>query len=249
MDFDNGDESQQQQHPAFGMMVSHHQVQEQFHLQQIQQLELRASMERFLDSLDAEQALGLARMLTLFNDNPGYQHVVYGQLSSIMRLIHKICATCGDTKHSTMEHLTAEASAQQSLPSTDFDWLRGLCPADQIRRLNVRESLDTPGEFICSTCEGCYSTLFARANVGRDCPRCRSRSRVLAEVPDENLGVGELFFRYRVAESSSKEDVLYCFDCFTEFPSMRYRMDQGLRCPVCAIQPEVRNDERPSRPS
>lgn len=218
-------------------------------MQQLQQLELRASMDRFLDSLDAEQALGLARMLTLFNDNPGYQHVVYGQLSSIMRLIHKICATCGDTKHSTLEHLTAEVPAMEAPQKSDYEWLIGLSPADQIKRLNVTESSETPGEFICYTCQGNYSTLFARASAGKDCPRCTSRARVLENVPDENLGIGELHFRYRVAESASKEDVYYCIDCFTEFPSLRYRMDQGLRCPVCAIQTEIGNDKGSSGPS
>lgn len=233
------DDNENQQQPQFGMVVSHHHMQEQMHMQQLQMLELKASMERFLDSLNAEQCLGLAKMLTLFNDNPGYQHVVYGQLSSIMRLVHKICATCGDTKHSTMEHLTAEVPAAVVTKEPDYTWLVGLSPADQIRRLNVTEDVDYQGGFICHGCQGKFSTLFNRASQGRDCPICTSRARVLENVPDENLGLGELYFRYRVAESSSVEDGYFCFDCFSAFPSLRHRMDQGLRCPVCAIQTEA----------
>lgn len=225
--------------PQFGMVVSHQQMQDQMHMQQLQMLELKASMESFLDSLSAEQCLGLARMLTLFNDNPGYQHVVYGQLSSIMRLVHKICATCGDTKHSTMEHLTAEVPAAMVTKESDYSWLEGISPADQIKRLNVTEDFDHKGGFICYGCQSKYGTLFSRASKGRDCPVCISRARVLENVPDENLGVGELYFRYRVAESDSVEDGCFCFDCFSAFPSLKHRMDQGLRCPVCAIQTEA----------
>jgi hypothetical protein len=197
------------------------------------------SIERFLDGLNAEQALGLAKLLTLFNDNPGYQHVVYGQLSSIMRLVHKICASCGDTKHSTMEHLTAEAAIPIASQEPDYKWLIGLSPAEQVKRLNVTEHLQKPGTFICYSCQNEFSTLFDRASTGHDCHFCTVRANILADVPDENLGVGELYFRYRVAESTTQEDGCYCFDCFTEFPTMRMRMDQGLRCPVCAIQTEA----------
>ncbi len=235
MNFASDDENA---HPSFQAGMHAH-AQAHMHMQQLQMLELKASMERLLDSLNAEQALGLAQMLTLFNDNPGYQHVVYGQLSSIMRLVHKICGTCGDTKHSTIEHLTAEVPAAVASQESKYEWLIGMSPADQIKRLNVTESIETPGEFICYTCQGNYSTLFARASAGRDCPRCVSRARVLENVPDENLGIGELHFRYRVAESPMIEDAYYCIDCFSHFPSLRHRMDQGLSCPVCAIQTEA----------
>ncbi len=243
------DEDNHAQHPSMFAMMQQRQQQEARDYYELQMVEIRTAMESFMDGLSPEQCLNLSRMVQLFTNNPHYMHVVIGQLSTMMRVVHKICSSCGDSKHSTMEHLTATQPAMFLNAPSDYTWLHGLSPAEQMRRLNVTEDNETPGAFICYGCNNTFSTLFDRANQGRYCRICLSQERLNEGKDDMDIDVSERMFRYRVYESTTTEDGVYCIDCFTEFPTMKHRVDQGRECPVCRIQLEVNRDEGSAEPS
>lgn len=244
------DENDSHSHHVHMIALHQQQQREAQAWHEMQMMEVKTSMENFLDEMSPSQCIALSRMIQLFIGNPQYMHVVIGQLSMLMRRVHKICSMCGDEKHSTVDHLTADqAMGNMSDAPTDYGWLAGLSVQEQIRKLNMREDTTAAGAYICQNCESSFPTLFSRAQYGKDCPSCIADAMAHQNTPDNQLELGQLMFRYRVGESYTHEDGVFCLDCGTEFPVLKFRMEQGLECPTCKIQPEVQRDERPSESS
>lgn len=67
--------------------------------------ELRASIDRMLDELSPEHAYTLYRLLAYISlGNITQCHFIAGQLSTILRVVHKACMTCGSTQHTDLTH-------------------------------------------------------------------------------------------------------------------------------------------------
>lgn len=229
-------------------------------LHEMQMMEMKNTIERFIDELTAEHCIALMRLLQMIHFNPTYLHMMLGQLSALVRIVHKVCASCGDTKHSTMEHISATGGGLTSAPA-DFGFLAGLSEKDQLKKLNVQpagSSLVFPsedrqefpiGSYECRNCDLIFATLFDRASLGKDCPKCLGNKNALAHLRDDELQLGDLMTRYGVAESYTQEDGVFCLECDTEFPTLKHRINQGRQCPVCMIAPEVNRDEGSSGPT
>ena len=238
-----------EQHPHIVMLQ-----QQQLHaaqMQELQMLEMKNAMEGFLDGLTADQCISLCRMLQAIQAHPAYLSIVAGQLIAILRLVHKVCATCGDTKHSTMEHIAATEGDASSGP-IDYGYLAGLTETEVLKKLNVQKSIPDEsngipeGAYECRNCDIVYVTLFDRAGAGKECPNCKMNQAYLRDKPDSELELGDLMTRYGVAESYVNENGVFCLGCGTEFPVLKHRITQGKECPVCTVQLEVKEDEGPS---
>lgn len=223
-------------------------------MHELQMLEMKNTMDNFIDSLGPEQCISLTRMLQAIHSSPNYLHVVVGQLVALLRAVHKVCASCGDTKHSTMEHIAATDGGLAPGPA-DLGFLVGLSTEDQMRKLNVVSDTAqvlgaaAPMEvFICRNCETAFMSLLDRAQSGKMCPVCQDNKIALEGRPDSELDLGDLMTRYGVADSYVNEDGVFCLGCDTEFPVLKHRMKQGIKCPVCEIKTEE-SDEGPSRAS
>lgn len=244
-------EDSDQHHPQFVMMQP---SQEQIQFHEMQIMELKNAIENFLDDLTADQCVTLCRTLQLIYSNPVYLHQIMGQLATLLRVVHKACGSCGDTKHSTMEHISAtEGEVTNVIVDTGF--LVGLSKDEQMRKLNVKSDIAaTPTStgpvevevFVCRNCDTAYPTLLDRAKTGNICMICQQNKIALQDHPDTALELGDLMTRYRVAESHTQEDGVFCLGCETEFPSLRHRINQGKECPVCIVARE-QSDEGPPR--
>lgn len=249
----HNEDNSEQQH--FMMMQPQGMFAEAQRFHELQVLEVKAAMESFLDELTADQCISLARMMQLISHNPNNLHVIAGQLSAIIRIVHKVCATCGDTRHSTMEHISATDGDLSPAPA-DLGFLVGLSKDEQMKKLYVRSdtaaTLTSSGPievFVCQNCDTAYASLLDRAQAGRICMICQQNKVALADEPDMKLELGDLMTRYGVSESYTVEDGVFCLGCDTEFPTLKHRIMQGKNCPVCDIQPEVERDEGSSEPS
>lgn len=242
----NDDNSDQ---PHFMVM---HDPREAQQYQEMQLMEIKATVERFIDELNAEQCIALMRILQTIHFSPHYLHMIMGQLTALIRIVHKVCGSCGDTKHSTMEHISATGGGITPAMA-DMGFLVGLSKEEQMKKLNVRSdtaaTLTSTGPievFVCRNCDTAYGSLLDRAQTGIICMICQQNKIALQDHPDSALDLGDLMTRYRVAESYTIEDGVVCLGCDTEFPSLRHRINEGKACPVCALVTEEDKDEGPS---
>lgn len=151
--------------------------------------EFRQSVDRLVDELTPDQAFTLYRLLqNISSQGTGVADFFSGQLSIILRRIHKICVSCGNTEHTTEEHLLGEM--EQSEVGGKFDrvkpedkeedfrnWPDDGLNDEQLRRKYNVHPLDRQGHMyaVCNDCEQEYPSVRARAEQGLQCPACKVR--------------------------------------------------------------------------
>jgi hypothetical protein len=140
-------------------------------------MEFRQSVDRLLDGLTADQCHTLYRLMINIGENgiPISQFVA-GQLSTMLRLIHKICSSCGSTQHDTDQHMFLNLDDQEEIellknpPKPESE-----IPDNKLEpeALMAKYRVNRVGPcFRCNDCNAVYPTVEHRIRQGIRCPSC-----------------------------------------------------------------------------
>ena len=134
--------------------------------------EFRMSVDRLVDEMSADQTYTLFRLLRHFMSQPESIHFMAGQLSLMMRKVHKMCASCGG-KHIDTEHLMAEAGPPNQERTIDLDNLRSLEDILDAFSVSLLDPENPDGQVSCRKCGEIFENLQERVQYNDQvCPGC-----------------------------------------------------------------------------
>lgn len=156
-------------------------------------MEFRMSVTRLMDELKTDQLITLNRMLGTVANDPGSAQFLTGQISTLLRIVHKVCSNCGNNDHSAEAHDFTEAARNGDLggggarraPSAPWsDIAHAVTFADIVIDTEgpstvSQEELDEYNvqvdshSYICKGgCSTAWASMTLRREVGVACPGC-----------------------------------------------------------------------------
>jgi hypothetical protein len=178
--------------------------------------EFRVSVDRLLDELNPEQAFTLYRLMhSITHQGVEVASHFAGQLTYMLRVVHKICRGCGRADHTFNEHdilvMGAQATSQLMEP--------GILPVggDDLSVPDGEDMFDDPDESP------------SNAEIEQDIEGVMAKYKVhpLFKFGDDSRTIG----------------TVECDDCETEYLSLAVRTAEGLQCPVCKLREKLSNGE------
>lgn len=154
-------------------------------------MEFRQSVDRLVDELSPEQCFTLFRLLQNISTNgTSVAEFFSGQLSIMLRRIHKLCQSCGNTEHTSDEHaflamgeeaaeeLRSQGIRPETVNQDDLSQVpdEDLTEFDMLVKYDV-ERITRQGRtyVVCHQCDQEYPSIEDRAKQGVTCPGCEAR--------------------------------------------------------------------------
>lgn len=129
------------------------------------------SVNRLLDELKPDQMYTLLRLLRQIEGDKAMASYYIGQIMSIMRLIHKTCAGCGQN-HTADEHHLLYRDASDLTKVEDVSELRSLEEILEFLNLVLVDEANADGTVRCRKCSTEFPSIQHRSDQGPECPVC-----------------------------------------------------------------------------